>query len=154
MKQRLANFQLVTSRKKLLADNASKYLFFAWTLDRLVQYMVFRDAKRINIGYIVESIYTSKLIKKREHPAEDVNRWIQEMIFLGLINCETDEIRDLELVNLKEKGLEAYKAQTYHTIAANLLEAEESRKLARCAMWLAAVSVFLAAVSIIIAIIR
>lgn len=148
MRQRLANYQLVTSRKKQLSDNASKYLFFAWTLDRLIQYKAFQGAERINIGYIDKSIYTSNLIKESEHPAEDVNRWIQEMIFLGLITCVNDEVRDLELVYIKEKGVEAYKAQTYHIIAANLLEAEASRKLARQAFYAAIGSIVLAIVAI------
>lgn len=150
MEQRLANYQLITSRKKLLADNASKYLFFAWTLDRLVQYMMFRGAERINVGFIDQSIYKSNLINESEQPVENVNRWLQEMIFIGLISLEVDNVRDLELVKIKEKGIEAYKAQTYHMIAADLLEAEETRKLSRWAMWLAAASVFLAAVSVII----
>jgi hypothetical protein len=152
MKQRLANYQLVASRKKLLKNNVSKFLFFAWALDRLVQYKMFRRAERINIGYIDKSIYTSNLIKESEHPAEDVNRWIQEMIFLGLIICELDNVRDLELVYITEKGIEAYKAQTYHIIAANLLEAEASRKLARRAFYAACVSVAISVIAVCITI--
>ena len=102
----------------------------------------------LNIGYIDKSIYKSNLIKESEQPVECVNRWFQEMIFIGLIEYVTDEVRDLELVYITDKGIEAYKAQTYHIIAANLLEAEASRKLARWAFYIAILSVILAIIAI------
>lgn len=144
MKQRMINLQLETSRKELLKDNASKFLFFAWALERLVQYYVYKEAERINIGYLDQSIYRTNLIKESKESEEKVSIWLQEMILIGLIRYETDEIRELELVYITEKGINAYKAQTYQMIAANLLEAEESRRLSRWAMWLAVIAIVVA----------
>ena len=150
MEQRMVNIQLKTSRKKLLRNNASKFLFFAWTLDRLVQYKAYQGAERINIGYIDSSIFRTNLIEETKESKEDVNYWLQEMIFIGLIKYEPDNVRDIELVHLTQKGLDAYKAQTYHIIAANLLEAQASRNLARWAIWLAAISVIITLMPILI----
>ena len=149
MKQRMINLQLETSRKELLKDNASKFLFFAWALERLVQYYVYKEAERINIGYLDQSIYRTNLIKESKESEEKVSIWLQEMILIGLIRYETDEIRELELVYITEKGINAYKAQTYQMIAANLLEAEESRRLSRWAMWLAVIAIVVASAAAI-----
>lgn len=148
MEQRTVNLELKTSRRKVLRQNASKFLFIAWTLDRLVQYLMYNKAERINIGYIDKSIYKSRLLKHCKESEENVNYWIQEMIFIGLIRLETDPVINQELVYLTPKGADAYKSQTYHIIAANLLEASESRRMARWAVIIALVSV---AISILLA---
>ena len=98
MEQRTVNLELKTSRQKVLRQNASKYLFFAWTLDRLVQYLVYKNAERINVGYIDKSIYKSKLLKPCKESEENVNYWLQEMIFIGLIRLETNPTIRQELV--------------------------------------------------------
>ncbi len=146
VKKRIVNLKLVTSRKRLLKDNASKFLFFAWALERLVHYLVYAKADKINIGYLDQSIYRTTLIKESKESEDNLNLWLQEMFFMGLIILEQDDRRDLELVRITEKGLEAYKAQTYQIIAANLLEAEESRKLSCWAMWLAVIAIIVAIV--------
>ena len=142
------------SRKELCDENASKYLFFAWTLNRLKEFLLCKDAIRINEGYVTHSIHKTELLKGLKEPEKLVEKWLVDMAFIGLIRVVYDPNIKQTLIYITEKGLEEYKKQTYHVLAANLLEAEASRKLARCAMWLAAVSVFFAAVSIIIAIIR
>jgi len=150
MKTRMVNIQLETSRKKMLRNNTSKFLFFAWTLDRLVQYQNYYGAERINIGYIDKSIYKTNLIKESEKPEDSVNCWLQEMILIGLIKIEVDRERNLELVYITPKGVEAYKSQTYHVISANLLEADETRKLSRIAVGIAILSIIITIVLAII----
>ena len=55
-------YNIKTSRKELLIENASKYLFFAWTLNRLKEFLICQDAKRINEGYITKSIHKTELL--------------------------------------------------------------------------------------------
>ena len=74
------------------------------------------------------------------------------MEFIGLIRIEFNPQIRQTLIYITEKGLEEYKKQTYHILAANLLEAEESRRLSRRTLYLAIVSVVIAVVSIVIAI--
>lgn len=143
MEQRMVNIELKTSKKTLLRQNATKYLFFAWTLDRLVQYQVYKKAERINIAYIDQSIYDTGLLKKCKKSKEDVNRWLQDMILMGLIRIEPNKVIDQELVYITDKGIEAYKQQTYHVIAAHLMEANASRKLAKWAVALAVLSIII-----------
>lgn len=143
METRMVNFDLKTGRKELMRRNALKYLFFAWTLDRLVQYQIYYKAERINIGYIDKSIYDTGLLKKCKESEEDVNRWLQEMILMGLVRLEDNHEIDQELLYILPKGIEAYKNQTYHVIAAQMMEADESRKMAKLAVVLAVLSIII-----------
>lgn len=146
----MVNLELKTSRRNLLRQNATKYLFYAWSLDRLVQYQVYKKAERVNIAYIDKSIYDTGLLKRSKQSEEDVNRWIQDMILMGLIRVEPNKEIDQELVYITEKGIEAYKSQTYHVIAAHLMEANASRKLAKWAVVLAVLSIIITLVLAII----
>lgn len=150
METRKVNIELKTSRRKLLRQNASKYLFFAWTLDRLVQYYAYHHAERINIGYIDKSIYKTNLLKHSKESEENVNYWLQEMIFMGLIKLEVNHDIDQELLYITPKGVDAYKNQTFHIIAADLLEANENRRVARLAVIVAVVSIVISLISFII----
>ena len=137
-------YNIKTSRKKLLEENASKYLFFAWTLNRLKEFLLCQDAKRINEGYITKSIHKTELLKGLKEPDKLVDKWLADMEFIGLIRGEYDPRIDQHLIYITEKGIEEYKKQTYHVLAANLLEAQESRRLSRIAIIIAVVSVIVA----------
>ncbi len=137
-------YNIKTSRKKLLEENASKYLFFAWTLNRLKEFLLCQDAKRINEGYITKSIHKTELLKGFKEPDKLVDKWLADMEFIGLIRGEYDPRIDQHLIYITEKGIEEYKKQTYHVLAANLLEAQESRRLSRIAIIIAVVSVIVA----------
>ncbi len=137
-------YNIKTSRKKLLKENASKYLFFAWTLNRLKEFLLCQDAKRVNEGYITKSIHKTELLKGFKEPDMLVDKWLADMEFIGLIRGEYDSRIDQYLIYITEKGIEEYKNQTYHVLAANLLEAQESRRLSRIAIIIAVVSVIVA----------
>lgn len=145
-------YNIKTSRKVLIEENASKYLFFAWTLNRLKEFLLCQDANRINDGYITRSIHKTELLKGLKEPDRLVEKWLVDMDFIGLIRIVYDPNIKQTVIYITEKGIEAYKAQTYHTIAANLLEAEESRKLARRAFYAACASVVLSIIAICITI--
>ncbi|MBP1540539.1 MAG: hypothetical protein ILA29_09330 [Prevotella sp.] len=137
-------YNIKTSRKKLLEENASKYLFFAWTLNRLKEFLLCQDAKRVNEWYITHSIHKTELLKDFKEPDKLVDKWLADMEFIGLIRGEYDPRIDQHLIYITEKGIEEYKKQTYHVLAANLLEAQESRRLSRIAIIIAVVSVIVA----------
>ena len=67
-------YNIKTSRKELLIENASKYLFFAWTLNRLKEFLLCQDAKRINEGYITHSIHKTELLKGFKEPDKLVDK--------------------------------------------------------------------------------
>ena len=143
-------YNIKTSRKELLEENASKYLFFAWTLNRLKEFLLCHDAKRINEGYITKSIYKTTLLEGVKEPDKLIEKWLVDMKFIGLIRLKYDPTIKQTLIYLTEKGLEEYKNQTYHALAANLLEAQESRRLSKTAILIAIISILIAIVTWII----
>lgn len=145
-------YSIRRSKKELLDENASKYLFFAWTLNRLKEFLLCKDAIRINEGYVTQSIHKTELLKGLKEPEKLVEKWLVDMAFIGLIRVVYDPKIKQTLIYITEKGLEEYKKQTYHVLAANLLEAEESRKLARRAFYAACASVVLSIIAICITI--
>ncbi len=137
-------YNIKTSRKKLLKENASKYLFFAWTLNRLKEFLLCQDAKRVNEGYITKSIHKTELLKGLKEPDQLVDKWLVDMEYIGLIRGEYDPRIDQYLIYITERGIEEYKNQTYHVLAANLLEAQESRRLSIIAIVIAIIAVVVA----------
>ena len=137
-------YKLETSRKSIIEENASKYLFFAWTLNRLKEFLLCHDAIRINDGYITKSIYQTTLLKGLKESDKLVEKSLLDMELIGLIKIEYDTTIKQTLIYLTEKGLEEYKNQTYHVLAANLLESQESRRLSKIAIVIAIVSILVA----------
>lgn len=137
-------YNIKTSRKELLEENASKYLFFAWTLNRLKEFLLCQESKRVNEVYITKSIHKTELLKGLNNPDKLVDKWLADMEFIGLIKGVYDHQIDQYLIYITEKGIEEYKNQTYHVLAANLLEAQESRRLSIIAIVIAIVAVFVA----------
>ena len=137
-------YKLEISRKSIIEENASKYLFFAWTLNRLKEFLLCHDAIRINDGYITKSIYQTTLLKGLKESDKLVEKWLLDMELIGLIKIEYDTTIKQTLIYLTEKGLEEYKNQTYHVLAANLLESQESRRLSKIAILIAIVSILVA----------
>ena len=137
-------YNIKTSRKKIIEENASKYLFFAWTLNRLKEFLLCRDVNRINDGYIRKSIHKTELLKGIKESERLVDKWLVDMELIGLIRVEFEPNIQQTLIYITEKGIEEYKNQTYHVLAANLLEAQESRRLSKIAIIIAIISVFVA----------
>ena len=86
-----------------------------------------------------------------KEPDKLVDKWLADMEFIGLIRSEHNLDIGQTLIYITEKGIEEYKKQTYHVLAANLLEAQESRRLSRIAIYIAVIAVIVAIVIGIIA---
>ena len=102
------------------------------------------DAERINEGYITKSIHKTELLKGIKEPEKLVDKWLVDMALIGLIRIEHIPNIGQTVIYLTEKGLEEYKNQTYHILAANLLEAQESRRLSRVAILVAMTAIVVA----------
>ena len=137
-------YDIKTSRKEIIEENASKYLFFAWTLNRLKEFFICEDAVRVNEGYIRKSIHKTELLKGIKESERLVDKWLVDMEIIGLIRVEFEPNIQQTLIYITEKGIEEYKKQTYHVLAANLLEAQESRRLSKLAIIIAIISVCVA----------
>ena len=136
-------YKIEKRRKSIIEENASKYLFFAWTLNRLKEFLLCHDAIRVNEGYITKSIYKTTLLKGLKESDKLIEKWLLDMELIGLIKIEHDPAIEQTLIYLTEKGLDEYKNQTYHVLAANLLEAQESRRLSKTAIIIAIVSILI-----------
>ena len=136
-------YKIEKSRKSIIEENASKYLFFAWTLNRLKEFLLCHDAIRVNEGYITKSIYKTTLLKGLKESDNLIEKWLLDMELIGLIKIEHDPAIEQTLIYLTKKGLDEYKNQTYHVLAANLLEAQESRRLFKTAIIIAIVSILI-----------
>ena len=84
------------------------------------------------------------MLKGLKEPDKLVDKWLVDMEFIGLIRGEYDPQIDQHLIYITEKGIEEYKNQTYHVLAANLLEAQESRRLSIIAIVIAIIAVVVA----------
>lgn len=65
--------------------------------------------------------------------APKVNTVLLQMAWAGLI------VMNGETVSLAEEGIKAYREQRYHDIAANLYNAEQTKRLSLVAIWIASV---------------
>jgi len=91
----------------------------------------------INLPVSVSSI--SEMFQKQGIPIRDekfaakVNNALLHMDWIGLISIDED------IITLEDEGIKAYKDQRYHEIAANLYNAEQTRKLSVIAIWVASI---------------
>lgn len=133
-----------SSKKELMQKNVSKYIFFAWTLEWLAIHYFYKDIKDVNLRFIEENIYKSKLLSKKEASPNDISHWLQEMQAMGLIKLVKIVNTDESEINMTEFGYEAYRSQTYNSLATNLMEAQASRKIAKTAVWISVISIIIA----------
>ena len=139
-----------TSKKQLMQKTVNKYIFFSWTLEWLAKFYFFQDKNEIDLRIIEENIYKSGLLSEKEASRNDISHWLQEMQAMKLIklikiiDTNTDEIA------LEKDGYEAYRNQTFQSMATSLLEANENKKMARWAVIVAVVSIILTLISFII----
>ena len=135
-----------TSKKELMQKTIDKYIFFAWTLEWLTHYRFFHDEEVINLKIIEENIYKSGLLKEKEITLNEISQWLQEMQVMKLIRLIKVVDMNKEEIALEKDGYEAYKNQTFQSMAVSLLEARESRKLAKWAVVLAVLSIIISIV--------
>ena len=107
------------------------------------------DSRQIvNLPVSIHSI--SGMFQKQGIPKHDkkfaakVNNVLLHMSWIGLISMDDDK------VTIEDEGIKAYKDQRYHEIAANLYNAEQTRKLSVAAIWIASILSGLSIISTIV----
>ena len=131
------------SPEKLRQWNLEKYHMFSMILEFLV------DNKQINnlpvfLSNISEMLQRQGIPKYDEKFAAKVNNALLHMAWIGLIAIDEDR------VSIEDEGIKAYKDQRYHEIAANLYNAEQTRKLSVTAIWIASILSGLSIISTIV----
>lgn len=129
--------------RKLRRWNLEKYHMFSMILEFLI------DSRQI--VYLPVSIYSiSGMLQKQGIPEHDkkfaakVNNVLLHMSWMGLISMDEDK------VTIEDEGIKAYKDQRYHEIAANLYNAEQTRRLSVAAIWIASILSGLSIISTIV----
>lgn len=130
--------------------NSVKYYVISLVLDTLVRRMVISSSKDIEISFeeLMQEIWKNstfdmewKLSKAR------IELIVAEMSWMNLI-VNTGETSKNPNIKLTEEGFAAYKDQRFHSIAASLMEAKESRLLALIAIVVSFVTLIATIISI------
>lgn len=121
--------------------NYRKYHTFCTVLDYLSTCDGICGLKTVSMKSLIDVSLRCCYIFKCRKNREEVNTWIAEMKWMGLIEAYVPE-GPIEL-SLTEKGKEAYSSQTFHSVFSNLIEAKMSRRIAIVAVTIAIVSLFI-----------
>lgn len=112
--------------------NLEKYHMYSMVLEYIV------DCRQITNTNVLRTNIVG-MFKKQGIPANDekldakVNAVLLQMAWMGLISFKGDYIC------IEADGVQAYKEQRYHEIAANLYNAEQTKKLSITAIWVASI---------------
>lgn len=142
------------------ADSKSyeaKFLIYASVLDILATRTVesvISDSKDCTITFnelkskMRETDVVARIMKP--YSERQINIWISELSWMGLITRVSESTTNSTL-QLTKEGVEAYRNQTFHSVAANLLESRESRRLSIIAIWVAVAAIFISLIPNIVA---
>ena len=125
----------------------AKYIIFATVIDMLAHMLVkegvgLQKSHTMTTYEIRDCLHKDKRLSKiiKPYSVEQINQWISELSWMGLIT-RVSERTENSVISLTEKGLIAYQEQSLHQVAANLLEARESRHLSTVAIGISIVSI-------------
>lgn len=130
--------------------NSVKYYVISLVLDILVRRMVVRSSRDIEISFedLMNEIWENSTFDMEWRlSAARVELIVAEMSWMNLI-VNTGETSKNPNIKLTEEGFAAYKNQRFHSIAASLLEAKESRLLATIAIVVSFVTLIATIISI------
>lgn len=131
--------------------NSVKYYVISLVLDTLVRRMVFSSSKNIEISFeeLMQEIWKNSTIDMEwSLSTSRVELIVAEMSWMNLI-VNTGETSKNPNIKLTDEGFTAYKDQRYHSIAASLMEAKESRILATIAIVVSFVTLIATIISIL-----
>ena len=130
--------------KELRKWNFEKYHMFSMILEYLVDchQITKSDVPKENIVGMLKQQGVPKYDKKFDAKITTI---LMQMGWIGLITIKGNR------VSIAEDGINAYKEQRYHEIAANLYNAEQTKRLSVLAIWIASI---LSGLSIILTIIN
>lgn len=132
------------------AFNSVKYYVISLVLDILVRRMVIRSSKDIEISFadLMKEIWKNSTFDMEwKLSAARVELIVAEMSWMNLI-VNTGETSKNPNIKLTEEGFAAYKDQRFHSIAASIMEAKESRLLATIAIVVSFITLIATIISI------
>lgn len=130
--------------------NSVKYYVISLVLDTLVRRMVISSSKDIEISFeeLMQEIWKNSTFDMEwKLSAARVELIVAEMSWMNLI-VNTGETSKNPNIKLTEEGFAAYKDQRFHSIAASLMEAKESRLLATIAIVVSFITLIATIISI------
>ncbi len=130
--------------------NSVKYYVISLVLDILVRRMVVKSSKDIEISFadLMKEIWENSTFDMEWNlSTARVELIVAEMSWMNLI-VNTGETSNNPNIKLTEEGFAAYKDQRFHSIAASLMEAKESRLLATIAIVVSFVTLIATIISI------
>lgn len=130
--------------------NAVKYYVMSIVLDVLVKRMIYSNLKEAEISFeeLMEEIWKHSTFDMEWNlSAKRVELVVAEMSWMNLI-VNTGERCKNPNIKLLEEGYKAYQDQRFHSIAASLMEAKESRNLSIVALGISLLTLLLTLISI------
>lgn len=118
--------------KNIRRYNGVKYYVISLVLDILVRRMVVVSSNDVEISFdeLKQELWeNSTMDMEWRIPVARIELIVAEMSWMNLI-VNTGETSKNPNIKLTKEGYEAYKDQRYHSIAASLMEAKETRNLA------------------------
>ena len=130
--------------------NGVKYYVISLVLDILVRRMVLNSSKNIEISFeeLMQEIWKNSTFDMEWILSESrIELIVAEMSWMNLI-VNTGETSKNPNIKLTDEGFAAYKDQRFHSIAASLMEAKESRILATIAIVVSFITLIATTISI------
>ena len=146
-------YKYYKKEKELRTFNSVKYYVVSLVLDILVRRMVINSITNANEVEIPFKELMQEIWKDSTHDMEwnisiaRVELIVAEMSWMNLI-VNTGDTSKNPNIKLTDEGFAAYKDQRFHSIAASLMEAKESRNLAIIAVVVAFITLLATIVSI------
>lgn len=145
--------KLNKKEKNIRTFNSVKYYVISLVLDILVHKMVENRNDRTIGGEMLLEDIMSEIWKNSIYdmewnlPIARIKLIVPEMSWMNLIVCTGE--KENPNIKLTDEGFAAYKDQRFHSIAASLMEAKESRKLSVIAIVISFITLIVTAISII-----
>ena len=130
--------------------NSVKYYVISLVLDTLVRRMVVSSSDDIEISFeeLMQEIWKNSTYDMEwKLSAARVELIVAEMSWMNLI-VNTGETSKNPNIKLTQEGFAAYRDQRFHSIAASLMEAKESRLLATIAIVVSFVTLIATIISV------
>jgi len=136
--------------KNIRTFNSVKYYVISLVLDTLVRRMVASSSDDIEISFeeLMQEIWKNSTYDMEwKLSAARVELIVAEMSWMNLI-VNTGETSKNPNIKLTQEGFAAYRDQRFHSIAASLMEAKESRLLSTIAIVVSFVTLIATIISV------
>lgn len=146
--------KLNKKEKNIRTFNSVKYYVISLVLDILVHKMVENRNDRTIGGEMLLEDIMSEIWKNSIYDMEwnlsmaRVELIVSEMSWMNLI-VNTGDTSKNPNIKLTDEGFAAYKDQRFHSIAASLMEAKESRRLSLIAIAISIITLVITTISIL-----